>query len=74
MERHEPTFARQQKFYWRGPLTESVSVLDIGLSELLDFDVNDNSETASTPLSDTSMYNEPLDADTIGDPRSSNLG
>ena len=49
-------------------------MLDIGLSELLDFDVNDNSETASTPLSDTSMYNEPLDADTIGDPRSSNLG
>ena len=27
---HEPTFAKKQKHYWREPLTESVSVLDIG--------------------------------------------
>ena len=30
LESHEPTFAKKQKRYWREPLTESVSVLDIG--------------------------------------------
>ena len=29
LESHEPTFARQQKRYWREPLTEDVNVLDI---------------------------------------------
>ena len=33
LESHEPTFARKQKRYWRKPLTESISVLDIGVSE-----------------------------------------
>ena len=69
LESHEPTFARESAI-WRDPLTESVSVLDIGMSELVDFDVNDNSETARTPLSGTCCYNEPLDADSIDDPRS----
>ena len=51
LEIHEPTFARQQKCYWREPLTESVSVLDIGTSGLFAHDVNDDSETALSPLS-----------------------
>ena len=34
LESHEPTFARQQKHYWREPLTENVNVMDIGMSEL----------------------------------------
>ena len=33
LESHEPTFARQQKSYWREPQTEPGSVLDIGMSE-----------------------------------------
>ena len=35
---HEPTFARNQKRYWREPLVDNVSVLDIGMSELVDSD------------------------------------
>ena len=31
---------RDKKRYWRETLAESVSVLDIGMSELLDSDVN----------------------------------
>ena len=38
------------------------------MSELVDSGVDDNSDTARTPLSDTCCYNEPLDAD---NPRSS---
>ena len=49
-------------------------MLDIGTSELVDSDVNDNSETAHTPLSYTCCYNKPLDSDNINDPRSSHLG
>ena len=64
----------EQKSYWREPLTESVSVLDIVMSELVDPDVNNNSETVCTPLSGTCCYNEPLDADSIDDPMSSHLG
>ena len=74
LESNETTFYRQQKRYWREPLTESVSVLEIGKYGLLDFDVNDNSETARTPLSGKRFYSEPLDAESIGDPRSSQLG
>ena len=44
------------------------------MSELVDSDVNDNSETARTPLSDTCCNNELLDANSIDDPRSSHLG
>ena len=39
LESHETTFARQQKQYWREPLTEDVNVLDIGMSELVNSDV-----------------------------------
>ena len=74
LESNEPIVARQQKRYCLEPLTESISVLDIGMSELLDSDVNDNSETARTPLSGTRFYIETLDADSIDDPRSSHLG
>ena len=35
---HEPTTASKQKRYWRDPLTESVSVLNINMSELVDSD------------------------------------
>ena len=31
---YESTYARKQKRYWRKPLTDSVSVLDISMSEL----------------------------------------
>ena len=67
LESNEPIVARQQKRYCLEPLTESISVLDIGMSELVESDGNDNSETARTPLSGTSQYNEPLDADSIDD-------
>jgi hypothetical protein len=40
---HEPTSARKQKRYWRGHWTESVNVLDIGVSELMDTGVEDES-------------------------------
>ena len=49
-------------------------MLDIKMSDLVDSDVNENSETARTPLSDTSLYNEPLYADSIGDPMYIHLG
>ena len=74
LESHEPTFAKKQKRYWREPLTESASVLDIGVSELLDPLVNENSvepcsetrsEVARTPLSDTRSDNESLNAESI---------
>ncbi|CAI5730843.1 unnamed protein product [Peronospora farinosa] len=70
LESHEPTFARKQKCYWREPLTDSVSVLDIGVSELINSDVNNNSVeqssmtlsgTARIPLSDTQSNIETLD-------------
>ena len=35
---HEPTSARNQKRYWREPLADNVSELDIGMSELVDSD------------------------------------
>jgi hypothetical protein len=38
---HEPTSARKQKRYWRGHRTESVNVLDIGVSELMDTGIED---------------------------------
>ena len=74
LESHELTFAKKQKRYWREPLTESVSVLDIGVSELLDPHVNENSvepcsethsEVARTSLSDTRNDNESLNAESI---------
>jgi hypothetical protein len=40
---HEPTSTRKQKRYWRGHWTESVNVLDIGVSELMDTCVEDAS-------------------------------
>ena len=44
------------------------------MSESVDSDVNNNSETARTPLSGTFCYNEQLDADSTDDPRSIHLG
>ena len=70
LESHEPTFARKQKCYWREPLTDSVNVLDIGVSELINSDVNNNSVeqssmtlsgTARIPLRDTQSNIETLD-------------
>ena len=65
LESHEPTSARNQKRNWRELLAENVSVLDIGMSELVDsYDVKDmsmeqsslfDSETARTPLSDSRL-------------------
>ena len=42
-ESHDPISARNQKCYWRKPLAENVSVLDIGMSELVDSDDNNDS-------------------------------
>ena len=51
LERNKPTFARQQKHYWREPLTEDVTVLDIGMSELTNSNVeNMNSERSSLSI------------------------
>ena len=67
LEGHNPTFARIQKQYWREPLTEDANVLDIGMSEFVNFNVADsNGERSSftvsnmtrTPLSDTRFDNE----------------
>ena len=69
LESNEPIVARQQKRYCLEPLTESISVLDIGMSELLDSGVNENSETARTPLSGSHFYDEPQHADSIDGPR-----
>lgn len=65
---HEPTSARKQKRYWREHWTESVNVLEIGMSELLDTEgVLDASPehcsqtkrgVAREPLSDTRCDNE----------------
>ena len=55
---HGPTFVRKQKRYWHEPLTESVNFLDIGISELVYSDVNDNSEMARIPLSGACCYND----------------
>ena len=33
---HEPTSARKQKRYWRGHWIETVNMLEVGMSELLD--------------------------------------
>ena len=41
LESHETTFARQQKCYWREQLTEYINVLDIGMSDLINYNVND---------------------------------
>ena len=75
LESHEPTSARRQKRYWREPLPDLVSVLDIGMSELHDSNiVHDISpelssstvcETARTPLSDNHCDNESLNAESI---------
>ncbi|KAL4144483.1 hypothetical protein PRNP1_013614 [Phytophthora ramorum] len=63
---HEPTSARKQKRYWREHWTETVNVLDIGVSELIDtHDVVDKSPegavrgAARNPLSGTRCDNEP---------------
>ena len=77
LESHEPTFARQQKRYWRGSLTKPVSVLDIGMSELIDSNAEcivglGPGETARTPSSDTSDNNESLNAESIVGLRPSN--
>ena len=41
LESHEPTFARQQKRYWRKLLTEDFNMLDIDMSYLINSNVND---------------------------------
>ena len=38
LESFELTSARNQKSYWREPLAENDSVLDVGMSELVDSD------------------------------------
>src|SRR5512145_2183052 len=64
---HEPTSARKQKRYWRGHWTESVNVLGIGVSELMDTGVEDASPehssradrgVARNPLSEAHEDNE----------------
>ena len=74
---HEPTSARNQKRYWREPLADNVSELDIGMSELVDSDdVKDisiekssicDSEATQTPLSDSCCEINVLNAESIVD-------
>jgi hypothetical protein len=68
---HEPTSARKQKRYWRGHCTESVNVLDMGVSELMDTGVEDASPehcsradrgVARNPLSETHRDESSLNA------------
>ena len=71
LESHEPNFARQQKRYRREPLTEDVNVLGIGMSELINSNINDMKverisctvcEGGYTPLSDNRCDTESLHA------------
>ena len=71
LESHEPTSARKQKRCWRVSLTESVSVLDIGMSELVE---SDDVKEARSPLSDTSCDNESLNAESIVGQRPNHQG
>ena len=52
-----PPLQGNKSAYWREKLTEFVSVLGIGMSEVFVFNVNDDSETAHTPLSRTRFCN-----------------
>ena len=84
LESHEPTSARNQKRYWRESLAENVSVLNIGMSELVDSDdVKDvsieqssicDSEAARTPISDSLCESNVLNAESIPDQASSHRG
>ena len=81
LESHEPTSARNQKRYWLEPLADNVSVLDIGMSELVDSDdVKDmrieqssicDSEAARTPLSGSRCESNVLNAESVVDQASS---
>ena len=81
---HEPTSARNQKRYWREPLADNVSELDIGMSELVDSgDVKDmsieqssicDSKAARTPLSDSRCESNVLNAESTVDQASSHRG
>ena len=81
MESHEPTSARNQKRHWSEPLSDNVSVLDMGMSELVNSDdVEDmgieqssicDSEAALTPLSDSRCEINVLNAESIVDQASS---
>ena len=71
LESHEPAFARQQKRYWCEILTEDANVQDIGMSELINSNVNDMKiersyftvcEEDCTTLSDTRCDDESLPA------------
>ena len=74
-ESHEPTSFRNQKRNWRESLDDSVSVLDIGMSELVapdDFMSIEqssllDSETARTPLSDIRCKSDSLNAESTVD-------
>ena len=84
LESHESTSARNQKRYWREPLADNVSVLDIGMSELVDSDdVKDmsieqssicDSEAARTRLSDSRCRINVLNSESIVDQASSHRG
>ena len=77
----EPTFAGYQKRYWREPLADNVSVLEIEWAELVDSDdVKDmsmeqsslcGSETTCSPLSDSRCESNVLNAESIVDQASS---
>ena len=77
LEGHEPTSARNQKRYWCKPLDDNISVLDIGMSDLVDSDdVKDMSieqssiygiEAARIPLSDSRCESNVLNAESIDD-------
>ena len=74
LESHEPTIAMKQKRNWRDLPTQAVSVLDIGVYEILDPHVNESSvnqcletrsEAVSISLIDTHSDNDSLNAASI---------
>ncbi|GMF16152.1 unnamed protein product [Phytophthora fragariaefolia] len=60
---HEPTFARKQKRFWREHWTETVNVLDIGMSKMMDTEsVVDKSPEQSSWAERGAAHNPPSNA------------
>ncbi|CAH0519613.1 unnamed protein product [Peronospora belbahrii] len=61
LESHEPTSARKQERFWRGYWTESVNMLDVGISDFVDtVSVEDNSPGRG-PMTVDIVVENPLD-------------
>ena len=74
MNSRELTFTKKQKRYWRESMAELVCGLNIGVSEIIDFNTNNSSvekcslvrsEAAYTSSGDTRSDNESLKARSV---------